>query len=74
MAFWNEYYAAVYQRMTDRFLILTHVCEEMFDGDEKCRHKDPYEDKYDSRGPTFRQEYVKEIHDIIAQTLPDIKA
>jgi hypothetical protein len=59
--------------MADRFLIYTHVCEELWDGHKDCQHSDPWEDKYDGRGAQFRKEYVDEIHVMAEERLPEIK-
>ena len=53
---WEEYYMPMYREMTDRFLVYSHVCEYIFDGNPDCNHYDEWEDKYDGRGPEFRKE------------------
>ena len=71
---WKKHYVDIYRKMADRFLILTHVCEEIYDHNVECRHNDPWEDKYDGRGVQFRQEFVHEIHDEIQKNVVEIKS
>jgi hypothetical protein len=33
---WEKHYVPTYQKMADRFLIFTHVCEEMWEGRTDC--------------------------------------
>ncbi len=70
---WEKVLGPTYRDMADRFLIFSHVCEELWDGKEECKHDDTWEDKYDQRGESFRVEYVKEVHDMITEILPVIK-
>ena len=70
---WNKHYGDIYRKFVDRFLILTHVCEELYDHNVECRHNDPWDDKYDGRGVQFRQEFVQEIHDAIEKHVLIIK-
>lgn len=71
---WERHYVDIYRKMADRFLILTHVCEEIYDHNVECRHNDPWEDKYDGRGVEFRKEFVIEIHDAIVDKVREIKS
>ena len=70
---WEEYYAPIYQEMTDRFLVYTHVCEYMYDGNEECHHKDNWEDKYDGRGVEFRKEFIEELRNLIDEKIGQLK-
>lgn len=70
---WNKHFVDIYRKMADRFLILTHVCEEIFDHNVECRHNDPWEDKFDGRGSQFRQEFIAEIHEAIHDHVAEIK-
>jgi hypothetical protein len=70
---WEKRYAPAYQEMSDRFLIVTHVCELLWDSHPDCRHDDPWDDKYDGRGAQFREEFVREIRKLAAAIIPDIK-
>ena len=70
---WVKNYAQTYQKMSDRFLIAQHVCEQIWEGSNDCKHHDPWEDKYDGRGEAFRKEFIAEIHRLVADKITEIK-
>ena len=51
-----------YQKFSDRWLILTHVCELMYAEDRECKFEDTWDDDYDGRGAIWREKYILEIH------------
>ena len=70
---WKKHFAPSYRNQSDRFLILTRVCEEMWDGHNDCKHKDLWDNKYDGRGDEFRTDYRKAVVDSIQDNLDLIK-
>ena len=70
---WRKHFAPAYRNNSDRFKIFTTVCEQMWDGNSDCKHKDSWDDKYDGRGAQFRKEFVEEVSNVIRDNLDNIK-
>ena len=71
---WKVNYAPAYQKMSDKFLIYSNVCAQIWEGSNDCQHHDPWEDKYDGRGEAFRKEYIGEIHKLVETKISEIKS
>jgi hypothetical protein len=72
---WEENWKPIYRESYDRYLIYQHVCVDLYGDAEACSHNmDPWEDKYDGRGPAFKEEWVAEVHKVILEDIPRIKS
>jgi hypothetical protein len=60
---WTENFMPNYHDTYDRLLIISHVCQDLYEKDPVCMLPDNiWNDKYDTRGEEFRKEFLAEVH------------
>ena len=70
---WMKYPAGALRSTFDNYLIMTHVCEYLYENDPRCNRFDVSDENSDGRGADFVSEFIEEIHDVIQNEVEMIK-
>ena len=69
---WEDDWGQYYRRNYDHFVILSHVCEDVFNA-TSCIVPDPWDEALDIRKRQFHDEFISEIHKEIQGDIKKIK-
>ena len=71
---WKSLHGGKYKEYQDLLLMHAHICEHLWE-DKECKiPESTWNAKYDDRGKKYREELMKEIHEIIENEVTEIKS
>jgi hypothetical protein len=70
---WKEHFEPKYQDTHDRVFIISHVCLDVYNDNRCTLPDDIWNDKYDTRGAAFRDEFIQEVHKAIQEEVSQVK-
>lgn len=70
---WKEQFEPNLRGTVDRLLIAVNVCRDVYDSPTCEVADDAFDIKLDTRGPEFREEFIREIHRAIKDEVSLVK-